>query len=67
MSPEPPPRRAQSRLSREVSVVSARYRPRYEPNPYAIPASRAVNQYAAIPSMHVGWDILQTINASRPK
>lgn len=30
----------------------------YGPNPYAIPGSGAVNQYAAMPSMHVGWAIL---------
>jgi len=28
------------------------------PNPYSIPGSGAVNQYAAMPSMHVGWAIL---------
>ena len=30
----------------------------YGPNPYSIPGSGAVNQYAAMPSMHVGWAIL---------
>lgn len=30
----------------------------YGPNPYTIPGSQAVNQYAAMPSMHVGWAIL---------
>lgn len=30
----------------------------YGPDPYAIPGSGAVNQFAAMPSMHVGWAIL---------
>lgn len=30
----------------------------YGPNPYSVPGSGAVNQYAAMPSMHVGWAIL---------
>ena len=31
---------------------------KYGPDPYTIPGSSAVNQYAAMPSMHVGWAIL---------
>ena len=30
----------------------------FGPNPYVLPGSEAANQYAAMPSMHVGWAVL---------
>lgn len=30
----------------------------FGPNPYMLPGSEAANQYAAMPSMHVGWAVL---------
>ena len=30
----------------------------FGPNPYALPGSDAANQFAAMPSMHVGWAVL---------
>ncbi len=30
----------------------------FGPNPYLLPGSEAANQYAAMPSMHVGWALL---------